>query len=303
MSTLVECIPNLSEGRRGELIDELGRLLDRRPATALLHAHPDVDHNRTVYTVVGEPGALLDALEDLYAAALDAVDLRQHHGVHPRLGAVDVCPFVPLPRHGSEMEDCVELARELGGRVSQRFDLPVFFYGAAAASEERSDLTLVRRGQFEGLAAKLRDPAWGPDLGPARPHVSGGATVIGARGPLIAYNVVLETDDLDLARAVAREVRASSGGLAGIKAMGVALESRDLVQVSMNVEDPATTPLHVAVDHVRAAAAERGARVLETELVGLMPLESLVAATGHSLQLVDFDEDRVLEEAIAHALL
>lgn len=302
MNTLVECIPNVSEGRRRGLIGELGRLLDRPPATMLLHVHPDVDHNRTVYTVVGEPAALLDVLEDLYAKALEAIDLRRQGGVHPRLGAVDVCPFVPLPGHGSRMDDCVVLARELAGRVGRRFELPVFLYGAAAARPERSDLSRVRRGQFEGLAAKLQDPAWQPDMGPSEPHVSAGATIIGARGPLIAYNVVLESGEIEVARALAREVRASSGGLPGIKAMGVALGSRDLVQVSMNVEDPATTPLHVAVERVRSAAAERGVRVLETELVGLMPLESLAAAAADALQLVDFDSGRVLEEAITRAL-
>ena len=295
---LVECVPNVSEGRRASVIEHLGAAFDRDGAVALLHVHPDVDHNRTVFTAVGEPEALLDAVADLYARSLEAIDLRAHEGVHPRVGAVDVCPFVPLPAHGSDMEQCVSLARRLGERVAATHELPVILYREAASSIERRDLTAIRRGQFEGLAEKLARPEWKPDFGPDRPHERGGATVIGARGHLIAYNVVLDVDDVDAARQIAATVRVSSGGFPGIKAMGVRLKSRDLVQVSMNVEDPDTTPLHVAVDRVRAEAQLRGISVRETELVGLAPLDSIAAAAGAWLQIADFDAGRVLEEAI-----
>ena len=298
MSRLIECVPNVSEGRRGGVLRLLADALATSPGVTLLHVHPDVDHNRTVYTLVGPPHALLDALTGLYSVAVAHVDLRQHRGVHPRIGAVDVCPFVPLPRHGSTIEDAVDVARRLGARVGERIGLPVYLYRAAATEPGRVDLSSVRRGQFEGLEERMRDPAWRPDYGPTTPHPTAGATAIGARQALIAYNVVLASGDLTVARAVARRVRASSGGLAGVKAMGVALSSRSLVQVSMNIEDPETTPLHVAVDAVRAAAAELNTEVLETELVGLVPSASVTAAAAHHLQLPQLPVDRVLENAI-----
>ena len=295
---LAQCIPNVSEGRRRQVIDRLAGAFGGSDDVALLHVHPDIDHNRTVLTVVGAPEALLDAAEELYARAIEAVDMRRHRGVHPRIGAVDVCPFVPLEGHGTGMAECIELARRLGERVARRFGLPVFLYREAASAPHRRDLSAIRRGQFEGLEAKLADPAWQPDFGPAAAHASGGATVIGARGPLIAFNVVLDSEDLAAARGIAARVRASSGGLPGIKAMGVVLGSRQLVQVSMNVEDPAVTPLHVAFGAVRAAAKEHGVQVLESELVGLAPLDSVAAAAADSLRLVDFGPDRILEQAI-----
>lgn len=298
---LVECIPNVSEGRRTTLIEHLAESLEQAPAVSLLHVHPDTDHNRTVYTVVGEPEPLLRAVEELYARALSEIDMRRHRGVHPRIGAVDVCPFVPLPEHDSTMADCVQLARRLGERLAQRFELPVFLYREAASRPHRQDLTAVRRGQFEGLATKLAEADWQPDYGPPRPHPSGGATAIGARPPLIAYNVVLDSRDPAVANRIAAAVRASSGGLPGVKAMGVALASRDLVQVSMNVEDTAATPLHVAVDAVRAAAVTEGVAVRETELVGLAPLSAVAEAAAASLQLRDFGPERVLEQAISRA--
>lgn len=301
MSGIVESVPNVSEGRRGDVVESLADALRGVAGVALLHVHPDPDHNRTVYTVAGEPDPLLGALEELYARALDSVDLRRHKGVHPRIGAVDVCPFVPLPAFGSSMAGCVDLSRRLAETVAQRFDLPVFLYRESAVEARRADLAAIRRGEFEGLAAKLQRPEWRPDHGPARPHPSGGATAIGARGPLIAYNVVLDSEDVGLAREIARRVRESSGGLRGIKAMGVLLGSRRLVQVSMNVERPDETPVHVAVDAVREAAAERGADVLETELVGLAPLETALAAARRYLQLPELDSEQILEARVGRA--
>ncbi|MFQ5744235.1 MAG: glutamate formimidoyltransferase [Acidobacteriota bacterium] len=294
----MECIPNVSEGRSSAVIDSLAEPLDVSGRAALLHVHPDVDHNRTVFTVVGDPETLLPALEEFYARAIELIDMRSHRGVHPRIGVVDVCPFVPLPEHGSSMEDCIELSRGLGQRLAERFDLPVFLYREAATQPARRDLTAIRRGQFEGLKAKLALPEWQPDFGPCRPHRSAGATVIGARGPLVACNVVLDCDDLAVAKEIAARVRASSGGLPGIKAMGVRLASRRLVQVSMNVEDPQASPLHVAVDQIRAAACRRGVTVLETELVGIAPLEVIMDAAGAYLQINELGAGQVLENAI-----
>ena len=299
--SLVECIPNVSEGRRAEVLDALAGVFAARDGVRLLHVHPDVDHNRTVYTVVGEPAALLESIEELYAQAVTSIDLRLHRGVHPRVGAVDVCPFVPLPEHGSSMDECVELARQLGERVASRHDLPVWLYREAATAESRRDLVTLRGAQFEGLADKLADPPWRPDFGPPRPHPTAGATVVGARGPLVAYNVVLDSSDVEIARRVAAVVRASSGGLPGIRAMGVKLGSRNLVQVSMNVEDPEHTPVCVAFAHVRKEAAAHGVEVLETELVGLATSASVRGAGAALPPGPDPDPDRVVEDAIDRA--
>lgn len=301
MTALVECIPNVSEGKSPRRIELLAEPFRATPGVVLLHTHSDADHHRTVYTAVGPPAAMLEALLELYRRAVAEIDMRQHRGVHPRLGAVDVCPFVPLPAHGTELTDCVAMARALAASVAEELDVPVILYEAAASSPERADLTDIRRGQFEGLGGKLALPQWMPDHGPAAPHPSAGATVIGARGTLVAYNVVLDRPDLPAARRIAARVRASSGGLAGVKAMGVPLESRGLVQVSMNLVRPETTPVHVAVEAVRREASAEGLAVLETELVGLMPLESVAAAAAHQLQLPALPVELVLEEAIARA--
>lgn len=295
---LVEGIPNISEGRRGGLIAELSGSLRGRPDVRLLHTHADVDHNRTVFTTVGEPEALLDAIVRLYQVAVDRIDMRRHRGAHPRVGAVDVCPFVPLVEYGTTMDDCVALARRLGERVAERFDLPVYLYREAAASVQRRDLAIVRRGQFEGLAAKLSDLEWRPDFGPPSPHATAGATIVGARGALIAYNMVLDSRDLQIAKDIAAQVRASSGGLAGIKALGVALLSRDLVQVSMNIEDYRVTPLEVVSEEVCAQAQLHGVELLETELVGLIPRRAATASARRWLERGDFTPELVLENAI-----
>lgn len=296
---LVECIPNVSEGRRPAVVGALAAVFASRPRVRLLHTHSDVDHNRTVFTTVGEPAALLDAIAALYAVALEHIDLRGHDGAHPRIGAVDVCPFVPLPEHGTEMQDCVALARRLGARLGGELSLPVFLYREAATTDERRDLSAIRRGQFEGLAGKLADDAWQPDFGPSTPHRRGGATVVGARGPLIAYNMVLDSAELPIAKEIAAQVRASSGGFPGVKAIGVELVSRDLVQVSMNIEDPVATPLEVVSEAVGEAAIRLGTEVRETELVGLIPRAFATPAALRWLSRGDFDSGLILEEAIA----
>jgi glutamate formiminotransferase len=295
---LVECIPNISEGRRPGLVDGIAEALRAASDVRLLHVHTDVDHNRSVFTAVGEPQALVQALEAMYGRALEAIDMRRQQGAHPRIGAVDVCPFVPLPEYGTDMQDCVRLARRLGELVGDRYRLPVYLYREAATNPRRHDLSVIRRGQFEGLAKKLADLEWEPDFGPLTPHTTAGATVIGARGPLIAYNMVLESDDLQVAKDIAAVVRASSGGLPGIKALGVALESRGLVQVSMNIEDPAATPLEVVSDEVAAEAALCGVQVRETELVGLIPRQAVTPAARRWLSRGDFTSELVLENAI-----
>lgn len=294
--TQLECVPNVSEGRRPEVV---GRLLDAagsEPGVRLLDASSDPDHNRSVLTLAGEPEALHRSLLALYAVALAEIDLREHRGVHPRVGAVDVTPFVPLG--DTPMEAAVAAAERLGRAVAERFDLPVYLYERAARRPERRLLADLRRGGFEGFGPRLADPAWAPDFGPARLHPTAGVTVVGARFFLIAFNAVLDTPDPAVAKAVARRVRESGGGLPAVRAMGVYLASRDRAQVSMNLVDYRRTSLLTALDRVRREAGELGARVLETELIGLVPEEALLGVAREALANRALDAGRILDHRL-----
>ena len=290
---LIESIPNISEGRRADLIDRLASAVAATPGVRLLDRSSDASHNRTVLTLAGSPDAVRQAILTLYAQALEAIDLRQHSGEHPRLGAVDVVPFVPL--EGATMADCVELARSVAAEVGRRFELPVYLYEEAATDQARRNLEDIRRGEFEGLAAKMASPGWAPDAGPTAPHASAGATVIGARMPLIAYNINLASDRLDVARKIAAAVRHSSGGLRFVKAMGVMLEDRRVAQVSMNLTNYEKTPVPRVFEFVKREAARYGVGILESEIVGLVPQAALLAAAEYYLQIEGFTSDLVLE--------
>ena len=291
---LIECVPNVSEGRRPEVVDALARAAAGVAGVRLLDRSSDPAHNRSVLTLAAETGeALKAAVLALFEAALESIDLNRHQGEHPRLGAVDVVPFVPI--EGVTMADCVALARETASAVATQFNLPVFLYEAAAASPARTNLEDIRRGEFEGLADKLARPEWQPDFGPARPHPTAGAAVIGARMPLVAFNINLATDRLDVARAIAAAVRHSSGGFRFVKAMGIALEDRGIVQVSMNLTNYEKTPIFRVFDAVRREAARHGVAVRGSEIVGLVPGAALLAAAEYFLQLEDFAPRQVLE--------
>ena len=260
---------------------------------SLLDLSADPSHNRCVLTIVGDPDPLLAALLELYEIATREVDLRHHRGVHPRIGAVDVVPFVPV--RDTSMAQCVELAGRLGRTVAERFSVPVFLYGEAATRPERCALEEIRRGQFEGLAGKMASDLWHPDFGPERPHPSAGVSAIGARGPLIAFNVNLQTDDLEAARAIARTIRERDGGLACVKALGVRLEHRNLVQVSVNLTDYVKTPLYQVFAAIEQEATRRGIGIVESEVVGLAPMAAIVTAAADRLRLRDFSPNQVLE--------
>ena len=290
--SLIECIPNISEGRRTEVLDACASAI-RRTGVRLLDVKPDAAHNRTVYSFAGQPGPVRDAALALFACALEAIDLRQHSGEHPRIGAVDVVPFVPI--EGATMADCVALARDVGAAVASRHNLPVFLYEEAAASPARRNLEDIRRGEFEGLAAKLQDPAWRPDFGPATPHPSAGASVVGARMALIAYNINLATDRLDVAKKIATAIRQSSGGFRFVKAMGIALEDRRIVQVSMNLTNFEKTPIFRVFETVKREAARYGVNILESEIVGLVPAAALAMSAAWYLQLEGFSDQQILE--------
>jgi glutamate formiminotransferase len=279
----LECVPNVSEGRRPEVVARLAAAASSPPGVRLLDVSSDPDHNRSVLTLAGEPEGLHQGLLALYAAAVAEIDLNEHQGVHPRLGAVDVVPFVPLG--DTPMEMAVAAAGRLAPEVAARFGMPVYLYEQAARSPGRLALAEIRRGGFERLAAKLADPAWAPDFGPARAHPTAGATVIGARFFLIAFNAVLATADVSVARAIARRVRESGGGLPAVRAMGVPLASRGLAQVSMNLVDYRRTPPARALERVEAAAAALGTRVVETEIVGLVPAAAVRGVAWEDLKL------------------
>jgi len=279
----LECVPNVSEGRRPEVVARLAAAVSSPPGVRLLDVSSDPDHNRSVLTLAGDAEGLLQGLLALYEVALDEIDLTRHQGVHPRVGAVDVVPFVPLG--DTPMAAAVAAAERLAAEVERRFALPVYLYERAARTPERAALAAIRRGQFEGLPARMADPLWAPDFGPARVHPTAGVTVIGARFFLIAFNAVLDTPDVAVARAVARKVRESGGGLPAVRAMGVYLASRGRAQVSMNLVDFRRTPLLRALERVRAEAAALGAQVVESELIGLMPEEAALGVARDALLL------------------
>lgn len=296
-AAFLECVPNVSEGRRPEVVGRLAAAAGC-PGVQLLDVSSDPDHNRTVLTLAGEAGALEEALLALYTTALEEIDLAAQTGVHPRVGAVDVVPFVPLG--DTPMSVAVAAARRLGEEVARRFELPVFLYEEAAARPERRNLAEVRRGGLAGLGRRIASsPAWRPDYGPSRLHPRAGATVIGARFFLIAFNAVLSTPDVAVARRVAAAVREAGGGLPALKAIGVELASRNLAQVSMNLVDYRRTSLAAALARVRREAEALGARVVETEIVGLVPEEALLGALRECLALPELRAERVLERRLA----
>jgi glutamate formiminotransferase len=292
---LIECVPNVSEGRRADVIASLAAAIDA-PGVRLLDQSSDPSHNRTVYTFAGEPAPVRDAAQRLFAAAIAAIDLRTHEGVHPRIGAVDVVPFVPL--HDVSMDECVALARDLARSVSDAFGVPTYLYEEAAATDARRNLADVRRGGLNDLAHRMTQPDWRPDFGPTHPHPSAGATAIGARQILIAFNVNLATNRLSVAKRIASVVRASGGGLAFVKAMGVQLEHRGIVQVSMNLTSYKETSMLTAFDAIAREASVDGVRVLESEIVGLVPADALPKDPAQRLKLRSGDLDRVLEQRL-----
>ncbi len=297
MKSLIECIPNVSEGRREEVVARLAdAAVGAGAGVLLLDRTSDKDHNRSVLTFLGGGPGLLDAMTGLVETALSEIDLRTHRGAHPRIGAVDVVPFVPI--RGATTAECVTLARELGRRLAERFSLPVYLYEDAATSPERQNLANIRKGEFEGLAEKMADPAWAPDFGPLSPHPNGGATVIGARAPLIAYNINLGTADLAVADRIARAIRHLSGGYRFVKAMGVRLEARGQVQVSINMTNYEKTPLHRVFETVRSEAERQGVPVVGSEIVGLVPEAALLAAASHYLRLEADPGAQVLENKL-----
>lgn len=297
VASLIECVPNFSEGRRPEVLDEIVRAIGQIDGVTLLDHSRDETHNRSVVTFAGAAEPVVRAATAAVGRALELIDMEQHRGAHPRIGSVDVMPFVPLGQ--TRIEECVDLARRFGEQVAQRFELPVYLYGEAALRPERRRLADVRRGQFEGLRDRIgTDPDRAPDFGPARLHPRGGAIAVGARKPLIAFNVNLATDDLALAKRIAHVIRESSGGLPGVQAMGVLLENPGqprMAQVSMNLVDWERTGIPRVVREIQRMARENGTDIDHCELIGLAPTAALLEVASETLGLRGFSVDQALE--------
>jgi glutamate formiminotransferase/formiminotetrahydrofolate cyclodeaminase len=315
---LVECVPNFSDGRRSEVLEAIIGAVERVDGVRLLSAEPDRDYNRSVVTFVGPPGGVVEAAFRATEVATARIDMREQKGEHPRMGATDVVPFVPVS--GVTMEECVGLARAFGERIARELSIPVFLYEEAATRPARRNLAAIRKGEFEGLGAKLADPAWAPDFGPAHPHPTAGATVTGARTFLIAYNVNLSTDDVALAQEIALRIRESGrirrgadgaplvdaqgkklsipGTLRAVKAMGVLLEAHNIAQVSMNLVDFHITPPHVAYEEVARQASALGISVTGSEIVGMTPKEALLLAGRHWAGADEEDEQKLIAHAV-----
>lgn len=293
---LVQCVPNVSEGRDEAAIEAIvDRLSDHE--VSVLDVSPDPDHHRTDVTVVGEPDVVREAVMDFALEAVDRIDMRDHEGEHPRMGAVDVVPFVPLG--DTTMDECVALAEDFAAEFARRTDVPTYLYEEAARRPDRQNLADVRAGEFEGLREAIgSDPDRDPDFGPAEIHETAGATAVGARFFLVAFNVNLATDDLEVADAIARAVRHSSGGYRHVKAMGFEITERGQVQVSMNMTDFRATPLFRVFETIESEADRHGTSVVGSELVGLLPLDALAGVAEHFLKLEDFDREQILEHRL-----
>jgi glutamate formiminotransferase len=295
MQSLVECVPNFSEGRRPEVLEAIAAALRAHPSVQLLDIESDTDHNRSVFTLVAPPEAMVPAMFDAIRTAAALINLDHHTGEHPRIGATDVVPFVPL--RGAEMDQCVALARELAQRVGNELGIPVYLYERAASRPDCVNLADIRRGEYEGLKAEIAtDPNRKPDFGPSQLGPAG-ATVIGARPPLIAYNIFLTTDDVEVARRIAKSIRNSNGGLRYVKALGMLVQGK--AQVSMNLTDFRKTPIPQVVELIRREAARYGVTIESSELCGMIPQEALLSAAVWYLQLDNFDPGMVLENRLA----
>lgn len=301
MNRIVECVPNFSEGRKAEVAARLVEAVEAVKGALVLGTHVDPDHNRSVVTFVAPPECVVEASLRIVARAAELIDLSAHTGQHPRMGACDVLPFVPV--RGVSVEECVALAHEAGGRIWRELGIPVYFYESAALRPERKNLADVRRGGFELLRREIgTNPSRAPDVGEPRIHPTAGACIVGVRPLLIAYNVTLDTRDLSIAKRIARAVRERDGGLLHLKALGFELETRGVVQVSMNLTSYERTNLHQAFEAVRREAARLGVEVIASEIVGLVPQAALDRAAAHFLRLENYSPDLVLENRIAAAL-
>lgn len=294
MNSLIECIPNFSEGRNLHAINSLSKTVTAAPGVALLDEHHDADHHRCVLTFAGNPDALAKAAFNVVKTATELIDLREHIGQHPRIGTTDVLPFIPL--QGSTMKDCIKLARQVGARIGNELQIPVFLYEESCEQLKRKSLEVIRRGGLKELTLRMKtDGVWAPDFGPPEPHYTAGVIVVGARYPLIACNVVLGTSNLSIAKDIAKKIRTSGGGLPALKALGLEMQSEGYVQVSMNLTNFHQTSIPIAFEAVKQEAERRGVTVEKSEVIGLIPEEAAIQVDGSDIQFDWLKKDKTLE--------
>ncbi|SFA93634.1 glutamate formimidoyltransferase [Clostridium frigidicarnis] len=293
---IMECVPNFSEGRDLKKVEKIIDCFRGKEGVKLLDYSSDKDHNRTVVTLVGEVEPLKEAVLSAIGKAIELIDLRSHTGEHPRMGACDVVPFIPI--RNVTMEDAIALAKEVGEEAGKRYNLPIFLYEKAATTPERENLAKVRKGQFEGMAEKLQDPNWKPDFGPSKVHESAGVTAVGARMPLVAFNVNLDTANIEITDAIAKKVRFIGGGLRFCKAMGVELKERGITQVSMNMTDYTKTAIYRSFEMVKMEAKRYGVNVVGSEVIGLVPMAALIDTAVYYMGIEEFSLDQVLENRL-----
>ncbi|MEW8972557.1 MAG: glutamate formimidoyltransferase [Tissierellaceae bacterium] len=290
---IVECVPNFSEGRDLEKVEKIVEPLRGKEGVKLLNYEPDKDYNRVVVTVMGEPNAVRDAVVEAIGIATELIDLNHHTGEHSRMGATDVVPFIPIK--GMTVEETIELSKETAKLINEKYNIPVFLYEDSATRPERRNLAKIRKGQFEGMAEKLKQEEWQPDYGKREIHPTAGVVAVGARLPLVAYNIDLDTDDVKIANTIARAIRQSSGGFQYIKAGGVEIKERGITQVTMNITDYRKNPIYRVLETVKMEAKRYGVNVLGSEIVGLVPMAALVDSASYYLGLYGFDNDKIIE--------
>ena len=296
MKKILECVPNFSEGRDLDKIEKIANPFRGKKGVKFLDYKRDRDHNRLVVTAVGEPLALKQAVIEAMGVAIELIDMRKHEGQHPRMGAIDVVPFIPI--RDVSITEAIDISKDVAKEMSEIYGLPIFLYEKSAVSIERQNLAAIRKGQFEGMAEKLKDPRWKPDFGPTKIHPTAGVTAVGARMPLVAFNVNLATDDLEIANTIAEKIRHMSGGLRYCKAIGVALGERGIVQVSMNMTDYTKTALYTSFELVRVEARRYGVSIVGSEIIGLVPMEALIDTAVYYLGIENFSVEQVLETRI-----
>ena len=296
MKKIIECVPNFSEGRNSEKIEMIVNSFRGKEGVKLLDYQSDMDHNRMVVTVVGEPVPLKTALIEAMGSAIEVIDMTKHKGQHPRMGAIDVVPFIPVKN--VSMTEAVDISRKVAKEVYEKYNLPVFLYEESAGRPERRNLADIRKGQFEAMADKIKQPEWKPDFGPAEIHPTAGVTAVGARMPLVAFNVNLDTDDIKIANDIAKKVRHISGGLRYCKGIGIELKERGIVQVSMNMTDYTKTALYRSFELIKTEAKRYDVNVVGSEIIGLVPMEALMDTAVYYLGIENFSMEQVLEARI-----
>lgn len=296
MNKIIECIPNFSEGRNKDIIEKIVDTLRGKDGIKLLDYSSDTDHNRTVVTFIGSPESVETAIINMASEVYKNIDMSTHQGGHPRMGALDVVPFVPVS--GVSMEECIDLANRVGKQIGEKFSIPVYMYEDAAKNSERQNLANVRKGQYEGFFEKIKQENWKPDYGPSEVNEKGGCAAVGARVPLVAFNVNLGTDNVDIANNIAKNVRHIGGGLRFVKAMGVKLEDRNIAQVSMNLVNYEKTAIYRAFEMVKMEARRYGIPVLGSEVIGLVPMAALIQSAEYYLQIENFSMNQILEKRI-----